>query len=280
GIDHFAVIEDGGRPTTVKERLMGRAQHRHAHQILRIDREVRIPPSPRAAEKLTRRLMGLVDDHDVVLISDYAKGVCGPLLLSDLILRARVQGIPVLVDPARGVDYDRYRGSTCLTPNRREAQEAVGMTIGSPEEALAAGSELRERFGLDAAIVTLDRDGMALVYAEGEAAIYPTRPRQVYDITGAGDMVLAVLGIVLAEGASFDQAVRLANVAGGLEVERVGVTPVTWNEILAELEPTRLRGPAHFVVHLQLQDEAPALAAYEARSFNRASAPARDEAGF
>ena len=110
-----------------------------------------------------------------------------------------------------------------MTPNRLEAGLATGMTIARPEDALAVGRGLVERLDLEAALVTLDRDGMALVRADGRAEIVPTRPRQVYDITGAGDMVLAVLGLCLAAGADYDEAAALANVAGGLEVEKIGV---------------------------------------------------------
>ena len=122
-----------------------------------------------------------------------------------------------------------------MTPNRLEAQLATGMTIARPEDALRVGQKLVEALGMEAVLVTLDRDGMALVRADGRAELLPTRPRQVYDITGAGDMVLAVVGLCLASGADYDEAAALGNVAGGLEVEKIGVALLTREEILRDL---------------------------------------------
>jgi len=122
-----------------------------------------------------------------------------------------------------------------MTPNRLEASLAADRPIRNNDEALAAGENLRQRFDLEAAIITLDKDGMALLHHDGRAQVFPTRQRQVYDITGAGDMVISVLGLALASGADYEQAIRLANIAGGLEVEKVGVAPVTRQEILADL---------------------------------------------
>jgi D-beta-D-heptose 7-phosphate kinase/D-beta-D-heptose 1-phosphate adenosyltransferase len=122
-----------------------------------------------------------------------------------------------------------------MTPNRLEAGLATDRTIHTTEEALAAAERLRDTLGLEAGIVTLDKDGMALAHRDGRRAVFPTRPRQVYDITGAGDMVMATLGLALAAGADYEPAIRLANVAGGLEVEKIGVATVTRGELLADL---------------------------------------------
>jgi D-beta-D-heptose 7-phosphate kinase/D-beta-D-heptose 1-phosphate adenosyltransferase len=122
-----------------------------------------------------------------------------------------------------------------MTPNRLEAGLATGLTIETNEQALTAARKLRDDLGLEAGIVTLDKDGMALAHRDGTEGIYPTRPRQVYDITGAGDMVMSVLGLALAAGADYPSAIRLANVAGGLEVEKIGVATVTREEILNDL---------------------------------------------
>ena len=130
-----------------------------------------------------------------MLISDYAKGVCTPELLARVIGAAREQGLPVLVDPARIGDYERYRGATLVKPNRRETELVTGRAIHSPADALEAGRELVRRYDFQAVVVTLDGDGMVLVTADGTAEHVPTRPRQVSDITGAGDMALAVLGL-------------------------------------------------------------------------------------
>src|SRR5437763_16612650 len=122
-----------------------------------------------------------------------------------------------------------------MTPNRLEASMATGMAIGRPEDALEAGRRLVEALGMESVLVTLDRDGMALVRGDGRAELVPTRPRQVYDITGAGDMVLSVVGLCLAAGADYDEAAALGNIAGGLEVEKIGVALISRQELLADL---------------------------------------------
>ncbi len=247
GIDHSLVVELNDRPTTLKERYIGRAQDRHPQQMIRVDYEVRAPIPSDVERELGRRLPAVVADFDVVLISDYDKGVCTPDLLRALIDACHEAGVRVLADPIRGNDYSRYRGVHCMTPNRLEASLATGMPIQSPEDALAVGRVLVEQLGMESALITLDRDGMALVRADGRAEIVPTRARQVYDITGAGDMVLSVVGLCLAAGADYDEAAALGNVAGGLEVEQIGVALLSREEIIADLlqhhAPERTKRP-------------------------------------
>jgi D-beta-D-heptose 7-phosphate kinase/D-beta-D-heptose 1-phosphate adenosyltransferase len=235
GIDDEAVLVDPDRPSTVKERYIGRAQHRHPQQMIRVDYEVRQPLSAACESLLTQAVLRQLRRADVVLLSDYDKGVCTPGLLAAVIVAARAAGVRILADPIRGSDYRKYHGCSAITPNRLEAGLATNRILTSAELALASAAELRERLDLEAAIVTLDREGMALVHSDGRAQVFPTRPRQVYDITGAGDMVMAVLGMALAAGADYDPAIRLANVAGGLEVEKIGVAPVSRQEILHDL---------------------------------------------
>jgi D-beta-D-heptose 7-phosphate kinase/D-beta-D-heptose 1-phosphate adenosyltransferase len=235
GIDKSAVIRDATRPTTVKERFIGRAQNRHPHQMLRVDRETRAPLDPSIAAVLVGRMLAAIPDHHAVLISDYGKGVCTPEIVVRVIDQARAAGIPVIVDPRPGNDYSLYRGATAVTPNRLETRLATGREIRSPDDAIAAGRMLCRELGLDHAYITLDSDGIALVMADGTGRLLPTRKRQVYDITGAGDMVLAAIGVGLAAGVEPVEIARLANVAGGLEVERVGVVPVTRAEMLADI---------------------------------------------
>jgi D-beta-D-heptose 7-phosphate kinase/D-beta-D-heptose 1-phosphate adenosyltransferase len=219
----------------VKERYIGRAQHRHPQQMIRVDYEDRTPVSQEVEGELIQAIHQQIRKADIVLISDYDKGVCTPGLLAGLIARAKSFGLKALADPIRGNDYRKYHGCSAITPNRLEAGLATGRQIRNNEQALEAGAQLRERLDLEAAIVTLDKDGMALIHRDGRSQVMPTRPRQVYDITGAGDMVMAVLGMTLAAGADYEAAIRLANVAGGLEVEKIGVAPVTRDEILRDL---------------------------------------------
>jgi D-beta-D-heptose 7-phosphate kinase/D-beta-D-heptose 1-phosphate adenosyltransferase len=235
GIDGESVLVDPDRPSTVKERYIGRAQHRHPQQMIRVDYEVRNALSAESERLLTQAIVRQVRRADIVLLSDYGKGVCTPGLLAAVIAAARSAGLRVVADPIRGGDYRKYHGCSAITPNRLEAGLATGLVLTNVGLALESARELRERLDLEAAIVTLDSEGMALVHGDGRAQVFPTRPRQVYDITGAGDMVMAVLGMALAAGADYDPAIRLANVAGGLEVEKIGVAPVSREEILRDL---------------------------------------------
>jgi len=235
GVDCAGLIVDASRPTTVKERFIGRAQNRHPHQMLRVDREVRHALDAAITEHLLSRLLPEIPNYDAVLVADYGKGVCTPEILARVIAAAREANVPVIVDPRPGSDYDAYRGATAVTPNRLETKLATGLEIKTADDAFAAGSQLCEQVSLDYAFVTLDSDGIALVMADGTCNLLPTRKRQVYDITGAGDMVLAMIGVGLAAGLSPVDIGRLANVAGGLEVEKVGVVPITRDEILADL---------------------------------------------
>jgi D-beta-D-heptose 7-phosphate kinase/D-beta-D-heptose 1-phosphate adenosyltransferase len=236
GIQHAMVLADPDRPTTVKERYIGRAQQKHPQQMMRVDFETREAASAIMESKLSASLLEAVQTADMVLISDYDKGVCTPSLNRSLIDAAKAAGVKVLVDPIRGGDYKaRYFGCTAMTPNRLEAGLASGVKIDSIDAAMKAGEILRSEVGMEAGLVTLDKEGMCLVDREG-GRHFPCRPREVYDITGAGDMVLAVLGMALAAGADFPDAIAIANSAGGLEVERIGVATVTRDEIIADLQ--------------------------------------------
>ncbi len=242
GVDHSLLLADASRPTTVKERFVGRAQAKHPTQILRVDHEVTTPLAGDLESQLLAGIVAQLDACDVVLVADYSKGVCTPKLLQQVIAAARERGVPVLVDPIRDGQFDRYHGATMIKPNRVEAERALGRKIRTPADAIAAGRQLCAEFAAEMAVVTLDSDGMALVYADGRGEVFPTRVRNVYDITGAGDMVLATLGLCLAGGVSPENAVRLANVTGGLEVEQPGVVVLARDEVRADLLASRGNG--------------------------------------
>jgi D-beta-D-heptose 7-phosphate kinase/D-beta-D-heptose 1-phosphate adenosyltransferase len=235
-INHRLVLTAADRPTTLKERLLGRAQQRYPHQMMRVDRESEEPIPSAAAESILSGIARSIDEVDLVLISDYNKGVCKGEMIARLVRLAQAAGVPVLADPVKDANYHRYAGCTCITPNRAEAGRALGTRIRTPQEGIEAGRRLLD-FGVQSVVVTLDRDGMAWVDRSGRRQLFPARPRQVCDITGAGDMVLAVLGYMLAARADPAAAIEVANVAGGLEVERLGVVPLSRREILAELAP-------------------------------------------
>jgi D-beta-D-heptose 7-phosphate kinase / D-beta-D-heptose 1-phosphate adenosyltransferase len=254
-IDQDGVVTDSSRPTTVKERFIGRAQHRHPQQMIRVDYEVRQPVAANVERQLGDAIMRELGRADVVLISDYDKGVCTANVLAGAIAGARQHGLRALADPIRGRDYSKYRGCSAMTPNRLEAGLATGRMLHSTAEALDAAGQLQQLLDLEASIITLDKDGMALVRRDGRRQVFATRPRQVYDITGAGDMVMSVLGMALAAGADYGEAIRLANVAGGLEVEKIGVATLTRDEILRDLLHSGSAGGQKVLERIILQRE-------------------------
>jgi D-beta-D-heptose 7-phosphate kinase/D-beta-D-heptose 1-phosphate adenosyltransferase len=235
-ICHQAVLSDPKRPSTLKERYIGRAQQKHPQQMMRVDYEVRDAIDEPLAHRLVTLIASQIEQTDVVLVSDYDKGVCTPTVVRQVIATARQLGRKVIVDPIRGGNYaERYRGCSSMTPNRLEAGLAAGIEIHDVDSAMCAAEHLCRSLEMEAGIVTLDRDGMVLAHRDGRRQHFSVRPRDVYDITGAGDMVLAVLGMVLAAGFDYPEAIAIANSAGGLEVERIGVATVTRPEIIHDL---------------------------------------------
>ena len=241
GVDAGLVLIDAGRPTTSKERFLGKAANRSSRQLLRVDRESRLPLDAPLQKHLTAAIIGRLDDHDALLISDYGKGVCTPELLHAIIIEAARRSLPVIVDPPQLSDYCRYTGATLLTPNRSDAEFASQQTIHTPAEALAAGKTLLAQSQAQGILITLDQDGMALVHQDQPETHFPTRPRSVCDVSGAGDTVLAVVGLCCAAGVPLSDAIPLANIAAGLQVEQIGVAAISQKQLRQEL--TRLEKP-------------------------------------
>lgn len=258
GIDSAGLITDAGRPTTLKHNLVGLAQHRHPQKMFRIDVEDKSPVGGDAADRLLAAAETTLDGADALILEDYNKGVLTEEVCQGLIASAKKHGVPVYVDPASIDDYTKYRGATCITPNRTEAERATGMDSADPAKLAAT---LLNDLGLDHVVLTLDKQGALLLGRDGEPVTVPTVARQVYDVTGAGDMVIAMLAGALANDATWEQAVELANVAAGLEVERFGVVPITLGEVLLSL--LQLRGHRLGKAR-QLDDLLPELAAYRA----------------
>ncbi|MBL7141227.1 MAG: D-glycero-beta-D-manno-heptose 1-phosphate adenylyltransferase [Planctomycetes bacterium] len=229
------VLRAGDRPTSVKVRFVGRAQHRIPQQVLRVDWEEVRPLSRGDEERLLARVERAMPKADAVLLSDYNKGVLTSRLTEAVIRQARRRKVPVLVDPFKGTDYAKYRGATLLTPNRDETQTATGVRLEDEADMKRAAKALVDGLDLDALVITLDKQGMYVAARGEKPRMIPTRPREVYDNVGAGDMVIAVVALVVAGGGSYEEAVRLANVAGGLEVMKFGVQTVTRDEIIADL---------------------------------------------
>jgi D-glycero-beta-D-manno-heptose-7-phosphate kinase len=206
-------------PTTVKLRVIGRQQ-----QLLRIDFET-APSHEVLATKLAEYDRLLADTH-LVILSDYGKG--GLAHIATMIERARAAGKPVLVDP-KGEDWDRYRGATLITPNRSEFRQVVGRWKDAHEMAVKA-QRLRAHLDLDALLVTRSEEGMTL-YTEDGADDIPAVAREVYDVSGAGDTVIAALGVLIGAGADLKTAVRIANAAAGVVVGKLGTAVATPDEL-------------------------------------------------
>lgn len=259
GCETRGLIVDHARPTTTKRSLIGRAQHRHPQKMFRIDVESREPLSDAMQAKLVTAIEAQLKECDVVCLEDYCKGVCTPELCRILIELCKAREIPVLVDPAAIDDYSRYRGATAITPNRSEAERATGCTVDPAhvvDGSRGMASQLLKALELDAVVITLDKDGALLETRLDGACHLPTVVRQVYDVTGAGDMVLAVLAGAVANHMPWKEAVTLANIAAGLEVEVFGVRAFSLAEIQAQLlriahvSSGKLRSRADLMVEL------------------------------
>ncbi len=229
------VLSVPGRPTTTKTRMVGLAQHRHRQQLMRLDDEVTRPLGPREAAKFSELVIGAVRDVAAVCIEDYDKGLLTSTFCQEVIRAAGAAGKPVLVDPARLDDYSKYAGATILTPNRAEFCMAAGCRESSLEAITSRVQSLIEKHDLGGLLVTLDREGCLLAVRGEEPVHVPTRPRSVYDNTGAGDAVLAMLVAARVSGATWEEAAHLTNIAGGLEVEKFGCVPVSAAEVVADL---------------------------------------------
>ncbi len=235
-VDAKAVIAATDRPTSTKTRFIGLAQHRHQQQMLRLDHETLEPVDAGVEQRLLAALEAEIPSCHLVCIEDYNKGLLSDAVCQKIISMARAAGREVLVDPAAIKDYRRYHGATAITPNRTEAELAAGWRLENfQEEAPRLAATLLERLNLDVCVLTLDRHGMYRLERGKPGVLHPTRPRNVYDVTGAGDMVLAMLAMARANGASWSVAMDLGNIAGGLEVEKFGCVPLSRTEIVDEL---------------------------------------------
>jgi rfaE bifunctional protein kinase chain/domain len=207
--------------TTVKLRIIGRQQ-----QLLRVDFEN--TPQNEVLSSQTQQFMQLLPDHPVVLFSDYGKG--GLAHITDMIAAARKANKTVLIDP-KGNDFSRYAGASCITPNRAELQQVVG-GWNSEEELSTKAHNLRKQLQLDAVLLTRSEEGMTLFDAQGAAHI-AAQAREVFDVTGAGDTVIATLAALVAAGMSLREAMPWANRAGGVVVGKFGTATVSYEELFA-----------------------------------------------
>lgn len=213
-----------GRATPEKTRVIATNQ-----QVLRYDLEARDPIPPELENRLIESASRTLRRAHVVILSDYGKGVVTERVCQTLIQRARALGKPVLCDP-KGRDFSKYRGAFAVTPNRKEASLAAGLEISDADSLRLAGDKLLRENGLRHLVITLGSDGMAL-FGDGEVDHIGAEACEVFDVSGAGDTVIAAIARGLADGASMAQACRLANTAAGIVVGRFGTASVTLDEV-------------------------------------------------
>jgi D-beta-D-heptose 7-phosphate kinase/D-beta-D-heptose 1-phosphate adenosyltransferase len=222
------LVTDPARTTTLKIRLVNPQYNTH---LLRLDWEVTTPADGAILQELTRRAVAGVAQAEVVIFSDYLKGVLQPSLMQAVAAEAAQRGIPVIVDP-KGQDFSRYRGATVLAPNLHELSLAVGHAVPQEDAAVAqAAAAVAAASGVETLVVKRSQAGVQLVEGGSTQARFPTIARRVTDVSGAGDTLVAALGMALAAGASRIEATRIANAAAGIAVAKKGTAAATGAEL-------------------------------------------------
>ncbi|MBI4665965.1 MAG: D-glycero-beta-D-manno-heptose-7-phosphate kinase [Nitrospinae bacterium] len=226
-----SLVIDQTRPTTTKTRFMAMRQ-----QMLRVDRERRHTAPPDAMEKMLARIRANIGKCDGLIISDYGKGALPDKFLEKLIALARASGKMVVVDP-KGRDYSKYRGATIITPNRKEASLASGVDIKDEDDYRQAAERLFEITKAQHILITRGEEGMTVFHRRGRGVHLPAEALEVFDVSGAGDTVIAALAVMLFAGHTLEDAAKVANVAAAIEVGHVGAKAVAKDEVLRRLSP-------------------------------------------
>ena len=216
-----------GYPTPVKNRIIADNQ-----QIVRVDHESVEPLPEYLEQQIIEQLPALLQPVKIVAISDYGKGLLTPVLLKALISQARQMRIPIIADP-KGIDFDRYAGSTVIKPNLSEAYAAARLSLDAPLERVA--DRIFAVSQADALMITRSEAGISIFHREGKRHDFPVRVKEVKDVTGAGDTVLAMLACAMANGLSIEDAAQLSNVAAGIAIERFGCARVTLSDLARRL---------------------------------------------
>ncbi|MBU2645743.1 adenylyltransferase/cytidyltransferase family protein [bacterium] len=230
GISLDGIIVSSSFRTIVKQRILTTKQ-----QILRVDYESAQPDFAQFEEQLLKLVMALIPQMDGIILSDYAKGVLSPRLIEITVEEARKLGIPVVCDPGKGFDFTKYTGVTAIKPNRSEAAQLTNLDLKDNSSVLKAAAILLKQCQADFLTISLDKDGILLYSGETDYQFIATEAREVFDVTGAGDVVISVIGVLLAQKVPPSIAVHMANVAAGLEISHLGVVSIPWNEILNHL---------------------------------------------
>ncbi len=215
------LVASASRPTTVKTRIIA-----HNQQIVRIDHESKEFLNEIDEEKVWQKISVLLNKIEVIVISDYGKGLLTDYLISRLITFGRLNNKFVLIDP-KGKDYKKYASASILTPNRFEAAQVLGLDDFEQADVIEAGKKLVSELLLDGLLITQGEEGMTLFQKNSESIHLPALAREVYDVTGAGDTVIGCLAVALGKGKTFAEAAELANLAAGLVVEQIGTTAIS-----------------------------------------------------
>ena len=230
GISAEGIVCIPDRPTTRKTRIIAANQ-----QVLRIDRETTDPIHERYLKPVYSYIQKIIPEVDAVLVSDYGKGIITDDLMETMTTAALKNGKIIIADP-KGMDYTRYTGVTLLTPNKKEAGLAAGIDIKCDATLLKAGRRLLDIVRPENLLITCGKDGMVLMNTAGHVKAIPARSRQVFDVSGAGDTVLALMGLASAAGLTFEEGAHLANLAAGIVVGKLGTATVSVEELSAAVK--------------------------------------------
>ncbi|MFO0664545.1 MAG: D-glycero-beta-D-manno-heptose-7-phosphate kinase [Polyangiaceae bacterium] len=231
GVDGSHAFSEEGRPTTHKLRVVARSQ-----QMVRVDSETTEPLGREGREKALAAVQALAPRADGWIISDYAKGCVTSEITQAIIAAAKARAVPVIVDP-KGKDYTKYRGATVITPNTNELDVAAGFATKNDDEAIVrAGAKLEEVLGDTAVLATRGAKGMTLMQKGAAPFHFPTKARSVFDVTGAGDTVVATLALALSAKLPWPSAISLASHAAGVAVSKPGTVAVTAEELMAAFD--------------------------------------------
>jgi len=215
------LVKIPARQTTIKTRVIA-----HSQQVVRIDQETKESLNFQEEQKVWEKTSSLFEKAEIVVISDYAKGVLTDNLLKRLITTGKKKNKYILVDP-KGKNYSKYKGATVLTPNQREAAQACNLEESDKGFIEKSGNELLQNLSIEALLITQGEKGMSLFQKKKEIVHFNSLARQVYDVTGAGDTVIASLAVALAAGADFCEAANIANISAGLVVEQIGTRAIS-----------------------------------------------------
>jgi rfaE bifunctional protein kinase chain/domain len=230
GVETHTIIKDSSRPTTVKTRVLA-----GSHQLVRVDREVTDPVSLAIEDELIGKLATYIAQADMVVLSDYNKGLFSPSLTQKVIIEANKHGKKVVIDP-KGLNYEKYKGAFIIKPNRKELAEAAKTEkINSLESLQEAAKVIFEQTGTEYIVVTLSEEGMVIL-SELTHKLLPVKATEVFDVTGAGDTVLATMAYFIACGLSIEEACELANHAAAIVIRQVGSATTTVDEIIKDMQ--------------------------------------------